>query len=371
MVWIILFLVIGIMVASRPLKRTVTPLYHEASANWWAGRELYDGPQGMNYMPHFAVLFSPFHALPVPLGDLLWRAAAMVLLAHGSWRILRRHFGDKAMSGFMGLSVLILPLCLGAIRNGQANAMFGGLTLSAIACLSDRQKWRAAALMALATMVKPLGIVLMLLTPALYPTMILPLAASLAGCLVFPFLFGAPDYVISQHQSFLKNISSCATLVENRFADINGIIRAFGGELPGKVSKLLRVGAGAGFLGLCYFGGHRAREPVRSLWLYALAAGYLMLFNPMNEHNSYVIFAPALGLWAVWLIQELDTRRLGWILVTIVLSMGLLPALLYPWLGNNFALVWFPLMTIVFLGVLTFHVFRTKTVNRATDEKHT
>ena len=37
----------------------------------------------MNYLPQFAVLFSPFHALPLWLGEVLWRVAAALTLAGG------------------------------------------------------------------------------------------------------------------------------------------------------------------------------------------------------------------------------------------------------------------------------------------------
>ena len=361
-VWIIPFLIIGIMVASRPLKRTVTPLYHEASANWWAGKELYQGPQGMNYLPHFAVLFSPFHALPSPVGDVLWRAAAMGLLAAGLWRFSRQYFGNHALTAFTWSSILILPICLGAFRNGQANAMFGAITLYAVTCLCRNQWWQSSLWMGLAFMLKPIGIVLMLLVPAVYPMMFLPVVVSFAGCLAFPFLFAAPTYVIAQHQSCFDNLRSCSAVIENRFADINGIIRAFGGELPDRVSKLMRVGAGGLFLGLSYFGGRRLKEqePMRALWLYSLATAYLMLFNPMTEHNSYVILAPALGLCALWGLWSPQTRNLGLILIAMIVSMGILPTLLRPLFENHFALVWSPLMALVFLGLLGHHVFQKK-----------
>jgi alpha-1,2-mannosyltransferase len=365
-IWLISFSVVAIMVAARPLSRSVTPLYHEASANWWAGKELYEGPSGMNYLPQFAVLFSPFKTLPSPVGDILWRAVAMGLLAYGTWCVVRKYFGDKAFSAFMWGSILIIPICLGAIRNGQSNAMFGALTLYAVACLSTQQWWRSAVCMGLAFMVKPLGIVLMLLVPAVYPVMFRPIMASLAGSLAFPFLFAAPAYVMAEYHSFFENLGHCAAVTEHRFADISGVILALGGELPETVSKLLRVGAGVLFLGLCFFGGRGLKEPMRFLWLYALATGYLMLFNPMNEHNSYVIFAPALGLWAIWFLRENQTRHLGWIATAVSISMGIVPALLRPLYGNEAGIVWCPLITIVFLGMLVGWIFRH---SRASDRK--
>jgi len=74
LLWVVPMLVVGVLVALRPRHRTVTlDSYHVAAGNWWVGQSLYVGPQGMNYLPHFAVLFSPFHFLPLWLGEVLWR----------------------------------------------------------------------------------------------------------------------------------------------------------------------------------------------------------------------------------------------------------------------------------------------------------
>ena len=94
------------------------------------------------------------------------------------------------------------------------------------------------------------------------------------------------------------------------------------------------------------------------MWLLALTAAYLMLFNPNNEPNSYVIFAPALGIWAVAALNSSPTRRLGWLMASIGLSMSLLPNLLYPVFGNYFALFWHPVMTAVFMGMLIYWLLR-------------
>ena len=84
-----------------------------------------------------------------------------------------------------------------------------------------------------------------------------------------------------------------------------------------------------------------------------------MLFNPMTEANSYVILAPAMGVWAAWfLFAEVEHARwLGWGLLGMVLSMGLLPNVVRPLFGNYFALFWHPCLTIVFLTLITWFVW--------------
>jgi hypothetical protein len=309
----------------------------------------------MNYLPHFAVLFSPFHALPLPVADVLWRVCAAAMLAGGLWQIMRALYRDGPERPFLWATLVAMPLCMNALRNGQANAIFGGVTLLATAAVLDQRWWLAAGLMALATAIKPLGIVLLLLAPVFYGPLRARVLVMMAVLALFPFLFAKPNYVMSQYRETLSNLQACAVVTENRFADINGILRTFGTAFSPMTSKLLRVAAGGLTLGLWWWGAKRLSKPLACLWLYALAAGYLMLFNPMNEENSYVILAPALAAWGVYFLFDENAatpRRFGWWILAIALSMALLPNIVRPIFHNHFALFWHPLMTLVFLAIL-------------------
>jgi hypothetical protein len=358
--WIVPMLVIFVLVAHNPQKRTVTLVYHDASANWWARQDLYSGLDGMHYLPHFAVLFSPFHGLSLPFGDILWRGVAALLLAGGIWRLAQQQFGEGAMRAFLLASVVALPLSLPALRNGQANALFAALLLQAAAATAGAKWGRATLWMILALAVKPLGIVLVLLAPVVYSQLRWRVAVGLIALALFPFLFAETDYALAQHRSLVENLQACATVTEHRFADINGIIRSFGGELPLGGSKAIRALAAGFTLGLWYFGARRLIEPTRSLWLLTLTAAYLMLFNPMNEANSYVIIAPAFGLWTAIFFGWRPEPRIGWLIAGIALSMGCLPNLLRPFFDNGFALFWHPVMTIVSMVLLASVVWRQK-----------
>ena len=361
--WTVPMVVIGIMVAVQPMKRTVMPLYHAAAANWWAHQDLYTGPKGMNYLPHFAILFSPFHLLPLRVCDVLWRFCAAGMLAGGVWRIVRRLSGSAPERPFLWATLMTMPLCMNALRNGQANATFAGVVLLAIATLLERRWWIAAGLMILAVAVKPLGLVLVLLAPVIYAPLRWRLLIGLVAFAIFPFLFGSPDYVIAQHRAAMANLQSCAEVTQHRFADINGILRTFGTPLPPEASKIVRVLAGGFTLALWWLGARRVDEPLRGLWLYALTTVYLMLFNPMNEENSYVILAPALGLWGVFFLFDAAGTAphcLGWCLAAMAWTMALLPNLLWPFFRNKFALFWHPLMAIVFVVLLACYFLRLK-----------
>lgn len=365
LLWVVPMLVLGGMSAARPLHRSVTPSYHLATTHWWQHQNLYVGPAGMNYLPHFVVLYSPFHFLPLRAGEVLWRFCAAAALAGGLWQLVRTLFASEPDRPFCWATLLTMPLCMNSLRNGNANALFGGVMLLAIVALLNRRWWLAVGWMALATALKPLGIVLLLLAPLIYEPVRWRLPVAVIGLAVFPFLFANPAYVAAQYREAWHNLQACAAVSEHRFADINGVLRTFGTELSPQVSKLVRVVAGALFAALLYWGAKRAREPLSCVWLYALATGYLMLFNPMNEENSYVILAPALGIWAalfLFRLKAVSARPLAWVTAAIALSMGLLPNLVRPLFGNHFALFWHPVMTLLFLSILAWFIARSTAV---------
>ncbi len=349
--WVGPQVVFAVMVITRPGKRTVVPLYQEAVQNWWQHLPLYHGPTGMNYLPHFVVLFGPYEWIGRALGEILWRVSAAAGLAAGLWLFCGEQRGPERVKTFALLSAITLPLCLPALQFGQANAALGAALLLAAWCLR-RQHWTAAAvLLWLATCIKPLGLAAIGLAWAAYPQMWWRLALGLPVFIGLPFLFAPPDYAWRQYLGAWENLRQCAEVTEHRFADLNGLLRTFGTALMGKASFAARALAGGALMLVCWRAARREPEPRRALIWLGCAAGYLMLFNPMSEENSYVILAPALGLMAWW-AYNFRARPAAWIFAAMVLTMGLLPELLRPLFGNRFALAWHPAMTLVFLAII-------------------
>lgn len=355
--WVLPLIVISIMVATRPYKRTVTPLYHNAVKAWWAGAPLYDGPGGMNYLPQFTVLFGPYHAFPFEIGDILWRLTAAAGLAWGLWKFVGTLQNRIPARSFVFATILALPLCLGALRNGQANAHFGVSLLLAAWFLSRGNWWAATGLLSLAVLIKPLGLAAVGLAWVIWPHLWWRLAAGLLVVIVLPFLFASPAYAISQYQACFENLRQCSEVTDHRFADLNGIFRTFNAPLSAKASLVCRAVAGLLMALICWRAGRQTRFPPALVWLSA-ATAYLMLFNPMTEANSYVIFAPAMSLFAMWYFSN-EKAALGWSVTAMLLTMGLLPNLVRPLVGNHFALIWHPAMTLVFLVILFVQVFNT------------
>jgi hypothetical protein len=206
--------------------------------------------------------------------------------------------------------------------------------------------------MILAVIVKPLGLVILLLAPFVYAPLRWRVLEAALILILSPFLITDIDYVMSQYFASFANLQSSSFVIEHRFADFQGIIRTLGGELSSQWALVIRVVAAIVALGLWVVVGRRFDEPLRAIWLLAFTTIYLMLFNPMTESNSYVILAPALSFWGLILLATARYRTLGWCLVGSALSIGLLKEPLRPILGNNFALIWNPIMALVFFGVL-------------------
>ncbi|HTU02226.1 MAG TPA: glycosyltransferase family 87 protein [Candidatus Sulfotelmatobacter sp.] len=349
-VWVVPMLAVTVMVALDPTKRSVLSLYHTASKAWWDEKSLYTGAGGMNYFPEFAILFAPFHALGRPLGDIAWRWLSAGLLAAGWLQVLRQMDRPGIAKLFFWSSALGIAACLAAIRNGQANAMLAAMMVNAAAFLMQERWWPAAVCLVGAVVSKPLGVVMLLLAPVVYRPLTVPLATITAIFLVAPFAFGSPHYVLSQFRDVGRNLQACLVLTEHRFADINGILRTLGTELPRSVAVPLRVAAGIGTLWLWRLGS-RLAEPLRGAFLLSLAASYLMLFNPMNEENSYVILAPAAAIMAVYFL-EIDPRP--WasrVIGAAIFSIGVLPET-FRHLDRKFSLWWDPFMTMVFIATV-------------------
>ena len=353
--WALPLVGVGVMAALDPLKRSVMPVFHLAAERWWSGGELYADVRGYHYLPQFALLFAPFHALPVPVGDILWRAISVALVLWGIAALVRLLLPADTGRAFFFACLLALAPCLGAVRNGQTNLAFGGLCLLlAVFLAQSRWNWAASCLVALVA-VKPLGLVLILLAPWVYRPLIRPLAIGLAILAALPFAFARPEYVLAQYQAAGEHLAGWSGTVEHRFADLTALLRTAGLTLAAPAALLLRAVAALATLGLWLVAGARWREPWRALSLVLLSTIYLMLFNPMTEKNSYAIVAPVFAVSAVACLSEQRNRRFGWLLVFAVVSIGIFPELFWR-VDKGLGLWWDPLVAAVAGATLAYAI---------------
>jgi hypothetical protein len=124
-----------------------------------------------------------------------------------------------------------------------------------------------------------------------------------------------------------------------------------GAPLPGSALLALQLAAALGAVVVVLRLRRHWRDPFAALLLYAVAAAYLMLFNPRNQPNSFVIVAPAAALPAALLLVERRWRA----------ALPLL-AVLVAWTGAaHFAEKWLkPLASLAFAVLLVREVWRPR-----------
>lgn len=356
--WILPFAVVAAMVAADPTKNTVTPVYHGAVNAWWANQGLYTYDAHLYfYFPQFAILFTPFHMLPMWLGDNLWRLVSVGLLA---WAV-RRLVGCLAWPGFEKVflicSLLTIFPSLGALRCGQANLTFAAVLVHCVVFLA-KERWTAASFCMMVLLVlKPIALAPLLLAPVVYRPMLKRLPVFLVLFLIFPFFFGNPEYVLTQYRELAGRLFTFSVTTNHIFADINGLLRTFGSPLTGAASQLVRFAAGLATLGLWIAGANGKKEPGRAFILLALSSTYLMIFNPMTEVNSYAIAAPALAIFAVYYFEIEGRAKIAWWLVFADLSISFFPEI-FRRLDRNFGLWWDPLVMLISGGLLAWGILQ-------------
>ena len=355
----VLFTITLILWFTYPNERTVTGLYREASQAWWAQQGLYTGPGGMNYLPHFAILYSPFQAMPRFVEELLWRWVSVGLLIYAWWKLASLADPHRKWVIFFGSSVIAMAACGDAFRSGQANTVFAAMVLLAACYLIERRWWPAAIALILGVAVKPLGLVLAALVLLGYRPMVRPLALSFALFVIFPFCFAPPGYVIEQLQGAWTNLATCSLVTEHRFADVNGILRVLGWDLSGVGNQVVRVGFGGATALIWVALSRQTVRLLREFTLLALAVSYLMLFNPMTEVNSYVIMVPVYAILGMYLIRMQDGRLYGGIILLGVLTIGILPELARR-VAPHFGLWWDPFVTLMCLSVFLGYAYGSR-----------
>lgn len=297
-IWTTYAVVISAIVAIQPDRRTVTPEYREAALEWWSGKDIYEvRMHGYLYLPHCAVIYTPYALLPPRLGEPLWRLTGLGLFAWGIWRLSGLFGGTRKGWWFLISTVAMVPASFSAARNGQTNLAMAAL-LSLAAFDLGRHAWNRASLSLLLSLaLKPLGLVPCLLAGGSYlstMTWRLVLGFLILGGIVF--LHFDPGFVARQYGLFVETMMIAGNPHQKLFCDLHGMLRHFGTPLPDLVMTAVRALAALGTLVVARIALRRYEAARGAFVCMLLAAWYLLLFNPRTETNSYVLIAPFVGL---------------------------------------------------------------------------
>jgi hypothetical protein len=362
--WAAVIVVISARVLLAARARSVYPIFVSAGRGWLHGEALYPGPKGLDpfrYSPPVAALFAPFSLLPNRLGGCLWRLlnAAVYLVAFAWWRRAVLPGGDTFGRGTVAaLWLLLLPLSVGNLNNGQSNPLVTGLLLAAVAGAA-RARWNlAAACITAACLFKGYPLAVGLLLAAVYPRQFGPrLVLALVAGLALPFLLQRPDYVVRAYQDWLWVLGAddrTGIPVDNGYRDLWQLFRLGGVPVSRDLYFGLQLACAAGAAALC-LGGRAAGWPRQRLLTALLSLGtcWMMLCGPATESSTYNLLAPVLA-WAVvavWTSAKAPAQR-----YLTLISFGLLTltqaACWFPVGKQVHALGVQPLATLLLTGAL-------------------
>jgi hypothetical protein len=308
--WLAAVIVVCARGVLQPQRHTLYPTFANAGASWLAGTNLYPrgplepGLEPYRYSPLVAAALVPFELLPAGPGSVLWRLVNAAVLLAGLTAWLRSPLPWQPGVRQRALMYLVvLPLALASLNNGQTNPLVIGLLLLTVAA-AGVGRWSAAAVCtALATALKIYPLALGLLLAAVYPRRFAGrLVLALAAVAALPFLFQRPDYVAGQYAEWLRMLLGDDRKywpIHVAYRDLWLLFRITGTPMNPQVYQAIQVLSGAACAVVCVAGRLRSWDPARVLTAaFALGTCWMTLCGPATESNTYVLLGPALG-WAL------------------------------------------------------------------------
>lgn len=369
---LLIFAIICGNVALHPDKHNTTPTYRLASSNWWAGIDPYtnNAHAGFLYFPQAAFLFTPFNVLPYMTGELLWRACTFGLFLYALVRLQAFFLAARTPAPgwtFLFLALLAVPSSFASLRNAQFDLPLAALIVLAAAEIAAA-RWATATLwLCLGVAIKPLAVVPLLLFSALYWRLIPRVLIGLVIVALLPFLHWNPAFAAQEYRRCFETLAWAAQADEPRYSDLGALLAL---KLHVEPSQTVKTVARALFA-LVYLGlgaaAVRRLSVTDSAWTVgALAADYLMLFNPRTETCSYVFLGP----WVASLALACSAQKRTWLSRALGFAALGLACDAFPTLGPlNVHLMtdrWFkPLLALLFLPALVWFIFRSRQDERS------
>ena len=338
--WGLLLAIVCFRAAFWPQAHSVYPIFALASQKWLAAENLY-GPTKYDvyrYSPIVAVSFIPLGFLPLGLGGVTWR-----LLGCGVYVFALVWWGRSLMlanpakrgqplaeRNWMALFLLlVLPLSLDNLNNGQANVLMIGLVMvSVLACGASR--WNLAAICAAAACllkVYPLASA-MLLAVVYSRRFTLRFLAALAVGILLPFALQRPDYVLEQYRTWIEQLRTDnrqGLHVELWYRDLRLLADLCGMPLSALTYALIQLIAGAAIALLC-LAARRLRWPQHRLapLLLGLACCWMTAFGAAAETSTYMIMAP-IAAWCVadaWRLHRPTLERFVYLAIYLLFGLA-------------------------------------------------
>lgn len=339
--WLLAILAVSGRVAltKSPTRQNVFPVYHEAGQSWLLGRDLYRNSQfDYRYSPLFAAASAPISLLPLKAGSILWRLISVSILLGALYRASRLGIPNPFRAIETALMfLLLLPLALGNLNNGQANLLVVGLLIGSIVAVS-RQNWMLAAIsVTLAGVIKVYPLAFCLPLVLIYPRrLIWRFGMCIAVAIALPFVLQQPDYVARQYSDWLQYLRSedrSSRPISEWYSDLRLLFHVWSIPVSSRAFLIIQIVSGAAVAFGAWIGKVLDWPQERLLaWVFSLSCCWMVLFGPATESSTYVLIAVP----TVWIITGLFRRTPELLEIacgTVIYGLQLLPEMA-AWVGG-------------------------------------
>lgn len=290
-----------------------------------AGQDLYVHYQEeqmdlFKYPPVFALFFGLFAWMPDQLGLIAWNLLNALVLASAIQYI--KIFSPKQKAFAM---LYIAVELLTSMQSCQSNGLIAGLMIWAYNSFEDKHVGKAALFIALATFIKPFGLVGASLF-LLYPDKKKFISGLALWCIILaalPILAAPSGTLINQYKSWFSMLN--ADHAASMGYSVVGWITAWFGTIP---NKLLVTVAGVLIFCTVYINRKAWHTHTFQLLMIASALLWSVIFNHKAESPTFVIAAAGVALW--YFSKErsgFDTTLMALVLIfTIFSPTDLFPA---------------------------------------------
>ena len=378
--WLAVILGVTIRGIAAPHQNSVFLVFRDAGHAWLGAQPLYAHVGKYLYSPLAAAWFAPFALLPDWAASGVWRLvtglaylfAVVLWFCRGSDELLLiRKFNARTESAqgpdepeFVPTAalLLLLPLSIGNLNNGQASPLIIALLLGGCLAALDERWTLAAACVSIATFFKIYPLAIGLLLAVIEPRkLIWRLILGIVILGLVSLMLQRPGYVLTQYADWWRSLGADQRRVSTELGswrDAWLLLRIVHVPITVAGYAVLQAATAVGAAIFCW---QRAKVWNRAAVIWAaftVGCLWITLFGPSTELATYIFLAPAVAFACSQALRPVlqKRRRFGWFQFLPIASYGLLllAEALNAWVPvirqNNYFHAIQPIAALLFLG---------------------
>jgi len=317
--------------------------------NFWSNSPLYvpESLHGFHYLPIMLIIGTPLSWVNIQLAGGIFGLLSVGFFSFGVFRLAQQITPTRSFAVAGSILVISLMAALISLRLLQMQMPMTAAMICAAAA-GMRADWRAYVVwLVLAVALKPLAIVMVLLSVVVIPQTRVPFIVGIAALLAVPFALQSWDYLANEYVNYVRqllNITDADPGIWGNQAEFSTLLKALGLELGAGTRLAIRLGAALVTLWLAWRIALERNARATSVALLLLSTCYIGLFNPRQEGVSYLVVVPGLAALSLWFLRRNMADWRGWLWMALAVTVGIrwggtqakwiLPATMVPiWIG--------------------------------------